>query len=642
MSSKKEYMMKFNCTVPELMQKICGCQFIRNIILSTFAFGVLFTSCKSFFDPEQELVIKEDDMYVSWEEYRSAGMGLYSIQQQLADQLLVLGELRGDLLNVTGSATPDLVDVCNFNISKDNQYASPLNFYKLIAACNNLIVQLKKEHPEVLDKSKPVNNYDRLYGEAVCMRAWAYFNAVRIYGKIPYVYESLTSPQEIEAYVNSEHKYVDSLYIDFAPGGFYNDTIRDTTIILEKSFLDQRLVIDTFTYQLETMTKAVGVNYSINNFDFSWQATTWSDDGRHALLGQMYLTDQNYSRAMNHFLLFLNRAPEGGYQKYGIDARFSLNNWKSILSGIDPNEHIYTIWFNKSYQQTNSFQKFFSVLPPNQYMIKPTPYCISNWESKIWEGTMVRLNPGKPELSEVLLAGKPGDFYRGYGVSYRYYKDNVPLTTDTVKSMLNKKFIGNFTDAEIIMDGVDTVVYKYSLNKNEYANDASFIVFRAAGIHLYAAETFAVWESVFGGLETPRTQVTQTAKILNFGYEKQPSGGYTGIRGRVGFADGYEAAKVEDIVYLHDPYNYQITGFINYAGDIEGKNTYVMSLLLDERARELAFEGERFYDLVRIAKRNNDPSFLANRIAEKFSGNQKEVIRQKLMDESNWYVKYYE
>lgn len=642
MSINKENIMKSVCTAPELKEKIHVFSFIRPIILSVFIFLLLLTSCEKFFDPEQDLVIKEEDMYASWEEYRSAAMGLYSIQQQMADQLLVLGELRGDLLNITGFASPELVDVCNFNITKDNPYASPLNFYKLIAACNELIVQLKTHHPEVLDKAKPVTNYDRLFGEVICMRAWAYFNAVRIYGKVPYIYESLTNPQEIEAYVNSEHEYVDSLYIHFAPGGFYNDTIRDTTIILEKSFFNEKLVIDTFTNQLETMTKAVGVNYSLNNYDFSWMATTWSDDGRHALLGQMYLTDQNYSRAMDHFLLFLSRISESGNQKYGLDARFSMNNWKSIFSGIDPYEHIYTIWFNKSYQQTNSFQKFFSVLPPNEYMIKPTPNCIRYWESAIWDGTKVQINTGNPSLSKVVVPGKPGDFYRGYGISYRYFKNNEPLTTDTVKSMLQKRFIGNFTDAEMIMDGVDTVVNKYSLNKNEYANDASFIIFRAAGIHLYAAEIFAVWETLYGGLETPRTQVHQTAKILNFGYDKIPAQGNTGIRGRVGFADGYEAVKVEEIIYTHDPNTNVITGFKNYANDIEGKKAYVIDVLLEEKAREMAFEGERYYDLVRIAKRNNDPSFLANRIAEKFSGGQKEVIRQKLMDESNWYVKFYE
>jgi len=642
MSINKGFYIKPGGSVPDCRKKIRILFSFKHIFIRIFIMGILLASCEKFFDPDQEQVIEKDDMYSTWIEYRSAAMGLYSLQQKLVEQLLVLGELRGDLVNVTEFATTDLVEVCNFTITKDNPYASPVNFYKLIGACNDLIVQLKEQYPAVLDKKEPINNYDRLFGEALCMRAWAYFNAVRIYGKVPYIHESLTDPQEIEAYVNSGAIYVDSLYIRFAPGGYYNDTIRDTTFVLERKFLDQKAIIDTFTYQLETMIKAVGVNYSIDNYDFSWSATTWSDDARHALLGQMYLTDLNYSRAMDHFYLFLNRIPEGGYQKYGLDSRFSLNNWKNIFTGIDPYEHIFTLWFNKAYQQTNNFQRLFSVIPPNQYMLKPTRNCIRYWESSIWEGTTVRINLNDPSLSEVLVPGKPGDFYRGYGVSYKYYKNNEALTTDTVKSMLQNKFIGNWTDVEMLMNNVDTVINKYSINKNELANDASFIIFRAAGIHLYAAEIFAVWESVYGGLTTPRTQPHNTARILNYGYEKQPGYTYTGIRGRLGFANGYEAVKVEDIIYIHDPYTNEIIGWNDYSGDIQGKQAYVIDLVLEEKAREMAFEGERFYDLVRIAKEKNDPAWLADRISQKFTGAQREVIRQRLMDERNWYVNFYE
>ena len=46
--------------------------------------------------------------------------------------------------------------------------------------------------------------------------------------------------------------------------------------------------------------------------------------------------------------------------------------------------------------------------------------------------------------------------------------------------------------------------------------------------------------------------------------------------------------------------------------------------------RELAFEGERFYDLMRVAQRRGDNAYLADRIAAKFSG-----IAQKWADDSH-------
>jgi hypothetical protein len=65
--------------------------------------------------------------------------------------------------------------------------------------------------------------------------------------------------------------------------------------------------------------------------------------------------------------------------------------------------------------------------------------------------------------------------------------------------------------------------------------------------------------------------------------------------------------------------------------------TWVENKIIEECALETAFEGNRFHDLMRIALRRGDPSFLANKVAEKYSDN-KEAIRAKLMDENNWYI----
>ena len=49
-------------------------------------------SCEKFFDPDQDLIIKEEDYFKDWYDYRSAEMGLYSLMQDLAEQLLILGQ----------------------------------------------------------------------------------------------------------------------------------------------------------------------------------------------------------------------------------------------------------------------------------------------------------------------------------------------------------------------------------------------------------------------------------------------------------------------------------------------------------------------------------------------------------------------
>jgi starch-binding outer membrane protein, SusD/RagB family len=238
----------------------------------------------------------------------------------------------------------------------------------------------------------------------------------------------------------------------------------------------------------------------------------------------------------------------------------------------------------------------------------------------------------------VISPGIPGDFHRGYGVSYKYYRYGEEMSVDVVADMLLKKLAGNETDVQLMMQNVDTVAAKYSIDKNEYAHDANIIIYRAAGIHLYAAEIYALWQFDHSGIVRPETNTS--LNILNDG--SYSGRNQLGVRGRVGFADGYEAVRIPNIIYIHDPVTNKIIGYYNYTDQLSKKQDYLIEKILEERARELAFEGERFYDLIRIAKRRNDPSYLADKVAAKFSGEQKEHIRQLLMDEQNWFIHYFD
>ena len=110
-----------------------------------------------------------------------------------------------------------------------------------------------------------------------------------------------------------------------------------------------------------------------------------------------------------------------------------------------------------------------------------------------------------------------------------------------------------------------------------------------------------------------------------------------GVRGRVGFSDGDEALYVRNIVYQHDPFNNEVIGF-RRLNTLSDKQLYLEEIIMQEHAREFAFEGERFYELMRIAKRRGDPSFLADRVASKFKGPKKDIVRQYLLNEDNWYL----
>ena len=63
----------------------------------------------------------------------------------------------------------------------------------------------------------------------------------------------------------------------------------------------------------------------------------------------------------------------------------------------------------------------------------------------------------------------------------------------------------------------------------------------------------------------------------------------------------------------------------------------VEDLIINEMALEGAFEGYRYYDLMRVALRRNDPAYLAKPIARR-SGTVDAALESLLMDPKNWYL----
>ena len=630
-------------------------------IISILISLMFLPSCKDFLNPQQDLNITKDQLFDDWYEYRSVAMGLYGLQQKLVEQLVVLGELRGDLMTVSPDADADLMEIYNFKATKTNKYADPTNFYKLISACNSFMGVLKERHPEVLDINSAVNNYDKLYGEALCMRAWAYFNAVRIYGKVPVIYESLTSVEEIEKYLATT-SYVDSVHYVLRDGvtmndGYPIDTIY-TQITLNKQFYTLDQIISVFSKELEEQVKAVGVNHYQDNNDKSWEVTVWNTFAWDALLGQMYLTSGNLIQAAKHLNAIAFTTSENfRYQLAGGSNGFSMESWRNIFTTIDIKEHILTLPFNKANQQQNGFQQLFEPYGTHKYMLKPTKAAIDKWETT-WRAYNLIVNQSKPALTVLdrEYRGFPSDIYRGFGSSYTYVRGGKVMGMENFSFMYNIKGTGmlqlkmekDVRTYTSLMEDVDTIVYKYSINKTTYDQDANFIVYRAGGIQLYLAEIYTWWAFNQNGLIKPFT--TNAVNIVNNGsnYNMQADRAQLGIRGRVGFLIypgqmGINGGiQVGDINYIQDPYTNEVTGYTNLTGNLQAKQLYLEEQILDERARELAFEGERFYDLMRVANRRNDPSFLAKKVSAKYPAGQREAMYNLLLDKKNWTINVFD
>jgi starch-binding outer membrane protein, SusD/RagB family len=161
----------------------------------------------------------------------------------------------------------------------------------------------------------------------------------------------------------------------------------------------------------------------------------------------------------------------------------------------------------------------------------------------------------------------------------------------------------------------ESYIKKYSVDEGEpYSSDIIFQ--RAADLHLMLAEALN------------RSGDSKTALVLlNDGFmavNPKPApyskwSGNMGVRARANLSSKLVPASVtgDDAVKLVEDY------------------------IMDERALELAFEGHRWTDLVRVAKRRGDPEYLASKIAAKYTDPVKAAqVHDFLMNEGNWVLPY--
>lgn len=196
-------------------------------------------------------------------------------------------------------------------------------------------------------------------------------------------------------------------------------------------------------------------------------------------------------------------------------------------------------------------------------------------------------------MSQVPAAGPEGDPYRGLGVTFG-------------------------VDSAAMGSGDYTYFTKYEIDKSDpFSSD--IIISRAADIHLMLAEAY----NRMGDEELQEFALM----LLNQGVNKvnpkpAPFARWNrniGIRGRV-YLTSNEVPE-------------SLTG--------TERIRYIEDLIIQERALELACEGKRWFDLVRIAERRNEPEYLADRVAAKFEGTPMyNEVRARLMDPANWYLPF--
>ncbi|WP_221391009.1 RagB/SusD family nutrient uptake outer membrane protein [Dyadobacter sp. NIV53] len=192
---------------------------ISKNIKTAFALVILAlsgTSCDDFLESKPISQIGETDFFKTESDFNQALVGAYSAFAQVYQgngYYSLLVDLRSDNtteLTAGGDGNDAKRNIDEFRETTDNEHLTAFwqSSYVLIARANSILAKI--------DGSAVSDNLKKQYtGEALTLRALAYFNLVRLYGGIPLVAEPVTdidasysvgrsTPQEVYAQLEAD------------------------------------------------------------------------------------------------------------------------------------------------------------------------------------------------------------------------------------------------------------------------------------------------------------------------------------------------------------------------------------------------------------------------------------------------------
>ena len=551
--------------------------------------GICTLSCENTFDLKPENTLDREQMYQNQFDADVAIFGVYGKFLNLAEQYIILNELRADLINLTPNAASnaDLLAINYHTVDPQmaNKYTDPKPFYQVIIAANDVMKNLKI----MLDERKLTQvEFDQRYSDMGALRSWIYLQLGIHFAPVPYITDPIENVEALRAVLDDSN--VTMLRMD---DGSLLDTLINFTTSLPH--LSDYVAGSTL---IEGVVDGVQRDKFFVNKDF--------------LLGDLYLWKGEYTKAATHYKEVMETVTSGNqvfdnYKVRWAGARESfdpLTNFSGVQNRGWENEWIWELPFSANYQPENPFIDLFSNIG-GSYLLKPSEEAIEHWQTE----TRANNTPIDPRMEAAVqrYLTKPGE----------------PL------------------------------VYKYLYSFNPalpYQKPGSWFLYRAALLHLRYAEAanrdgkhkvaFALLNHGINTTYDPTPGRDPNEDVSEIQQTKEP------------FPYNMDARQ-GDYPYFRGPYH-RNAGIRGRAGlpvsqDLAVALTFSDSLIaledaiIHEAALELAFEGNRWPDLLRIAMRRNEPAFLANAVYEKFeeaNDPRAAEVRIRLMNPSNWFIPF--
>jgi len=169
--------------------------------------SVLMVSCKkNFIELNPISSPSVDAVYKTDKDFHDAVIGIYAVLRDQYEDFWIYGDLRSDDSWHALGNDPFLVSVDNFSLSS----SPPLlintwrNYYSMINRANFVLSKIASVDSNV------VKNKTQYIAEAEFLRAFAYFDLVRIFGDVPLI----TTPISIEEAYKTGREKVEKIYSD--------------------------------------------------------------------------------------------------------------------------------------------------------------------------------------------------------------------------------------------------------------------------------------------------------------------------------------------------------------------------------------------------------------------------------------------
>lgn len=575
---------------------------------------LLFTlnSCSDFFDQDSTYIIDaEKDHLNNATDTIYSLTGILNKVQAIADRTILLGEARGDLMTVTDATPADLRAVANFTIGDDNMYNNPLDYYAIINNCNYFIakadIELKNNRNQFIFKKE--------YAEVKAIRAWTYLQLVTTYGRVPFVTEPIMTKEESErSYPMYDIKQVCNYFIN-------EDNLQD---LVDDEMPDY------------------GIIKSLPSKNFLFPVRL--------VLADLYLWAENYYEAAKYYHDFIiNRNGKSGiyptttYSVRWLDTDWDGYNysWESYTfrssveeSTASDNELITMIPMDSipSEGHYSQLRNIFNSTTQNDYKVSLVPsnkiinlsesqvYCYNDQGNVTYATTTkVKEMTGDLRLSQAWETEKNVSKSTGgtydYQYIYKYQTKHVHVYRRTLVYLrlaeaLNRAGYPRYA-FQILSSGVNTEVLQDSI------------------IPHYRADSLKIMED----FNFPGTRLSSISSAYVANSSPYRDGNFEvntiGIHSR---GSGFTPANE----YYQMPYNPNIT---DPAEQLAWQQDKVEEMIIDEEALEFAFEGYRFYDLLRVALRRNDPAWLEKKIQGR-NGNAPSGVSVDLKDQNNWFLRW--